>query len=166
MTYHSPPRKEDNDLRRNKTKANFFRAFESGPNQRWEVARAVVSCAKIFSLSCSYPGYPLKTIVSAVSCLTGLEVSLRRAPKNYPEGNFLEASRANVELTVVISWSRKILPEHLEHSQAIYHSKQIPKFANCILLSSHMKHLHFWKVPKTSNNEEQQLKSSNRKTKI
>ena len=38
--------------------------------------------------------------------MTGLEVSLRRAPKNYPsEGNFLEASHVNVELAVVqISW--------------------------------------------------------------
>ena len=48
----------------------------------------------------------MKTIVSAASCLTGLHVSLRRAPKNYPsEGNFLEASHVNVELPVVqILW--------------------------------------------------------------
>ena len=30
---------------------------------------------------------------------------------------------------------RKILPEHLEHSQASYPSKPIPKFATCILLT-------------------------------
>ena len=30
---------------------------------------------------------------------------------------------------------KKILPEHLEHSQAIYPSKPIPKFATCILLT-------------------------------
>ena len=30
---------------------------------------------------------------------------------------------------------RKILPEHLERSQAIYPSKPIPKFATCILLT-------------------------------
>ena len=97
------PRKPLKNLRRSKTKASFFRAFESGPRQGWEAARAVVSCENIFSLSCSYP---LKTIVSAASCLIGLQVSLRLAPKNYPsEGNFLEASRVNVELVVVqISW--------------------------------------------------------------
>ena len=101
MTYKGQHKRQN--LRRGKTKASFFRAFESGPRQGWEVARAVVSCENIFSLSCSYP---LKTIVSAASCLTGLQVSLRLAPKNYPsEGNFLEASRVNVELVVVqISW--------------------------------------------------------------
>ena len=102
--------KTNRNLRRSKTKASFFRAFESGPRQGWAVARAVSSCANISSLSCSYP---LQTIVATASCLTGLEVSLRRAPKNYPsEGNFLEASRVNVH-------GRKILPEYLEHSQAI-----------------------------------------------
>ena len=100
-SFHSPAGTQN--LRRSKTKASFFRAFESGPRQGWEVARAVVSCENIFSLSCSYP---LKTIVSAASCLTGLQVSLRLAPKNYPsEGIFLEASRVNVGLVVVqISW--------------------------------------------------------------
>ena len=103
MPQEQPKAWNKQNLRRSKTKASFFRAFESGPRQGWAVARAVSSCANISSLSCSYP---LKTIVSTASCLTGLEVSLRRAPKNYPsEGNFLEASRVNVELTVVqISW--------------------------------------------------------------
>ena len=43
------------------------------------------------------------------------DVSLRRAPKNYPkEGNFLEAKCDNVEFTVVqISWL-----QNRKHSQA------------------------------------------------
>ena len=62
--------------------------------------------------------------------------SQRWAPKNYPsEGNFLEASCDNVERTVVQIFGRKILPEHMEHSQAIEPSKQIPKFATCIFLT-------------------------------
>ena len=46
---------ERRNLRRRKTKASFFHAFESGPRQRWEVARTVVSSANNFSLSCRYP---------------------------------------------------------------------------------------------------------------
>ena len=84
---------------------------------------------------------------------TGLEVGLRQALKNTTLRGvfFLEASSVNVELTVVqdivrfvqsftanFHGTRKILPEHLEHSQAICHSKQIPKFADRKLLHSLM----------------------------
>ena len=52
--------------------------------------------------------------------------SLRRAPKNYPsDGNFAQASCDNVERTVIKIFGRKILPEHLEHSQAIEPSMQM-----------------------------------------
>ena len=87
-------------LRRSKIKANFFHIFENKSNQRWEIARTIISCTNILSLSCNYP---LKTIVSAVSCLTGLKVSLRRAPKNYPsDGNFLKASHINIKFVIII----------------------------------------------------------------
>ena len=94
------------NLRRSKTKASFFHAFESGPRQRWEVARTILSSANNFSLSCRYP---LKTEDHRFGGFLfdwSLHVSLRRAPKNYPsEGNFLEASHVNVDLLVVqILW--------------------------------------------------------------